>query len=245
MEGQQVFAEAWGPGAHWLLHHLPTLIGADDDPSALIAQEPLVERMQRRAGWLRMGRTHAVFEAALPTVIEQKVTGLEAKRSYFALVKMAGEPAPGPFGLMLPPHPAAIAAMPYHSMHPLGLEKRRADIVRHIATNAGRLEETSKMPLDAAYRRLLAIPGIGQWTAAEVASSALGDVDAVSVGDYHLKNIVCYAFTGEPRGTDERMLELLEPYRGQRGRVVRMIKLTCKMPPRFGPRMPIRSFARD
>ena len=100
------------------------------------------------------------------------------------------------------------------------------------------------MTIADAYARLLAFPGIGPWSAAEVANVALGDPDAVSVGDYHLKNQVSWALAGEPRGTDERMLELLEPWRGHRGRVLRLIGIGAGHAPRFGPRMPTRSFAR-
>jgi hypothetical protein len=40
------------------------------------------------------------------------------------------------------------------------------------------------------------------------------------------------------------MLELLEPFRGQRARVVQLLLATQPAPLRLGPRMPIRSFAR-
>jgi 3-methyladenine DNA glycosylase/8-oxoguanine DNA glycosylase len=66
----------------------------------------------------------------------------------------------------------------------------------------------------------------------------------VSVGDYHLPNIVAWALAGEPRGSDERMLELLEPYRGQRGRVQRLLEASHISPPAFGPRMEARSIDR-
>ena len=100
-----------------------------------------------------------------------------------------------------------------------------------MAGGAGALEP------DAARARLRSIPGIGAWTAAETARSAFGDPDAVSVGDYHLPNLVCWALAGEPRGTDERMLELLEPWRGQRARVVRLLESAGIAPPKYGPRM--------
>ena len=93
------------------------------------------------------------------------------------------------------------------------------------------------MPREDAYRRLRAMPGIGPWTAAEVALRTLGDADAVSVGDFHLPNLVAYALAREPRGTDARMLELLEPYRGQRARVVRLLELSGIWAPRYGPRL--------
>ena len=92
--------------------------------------------------------------------------------------------------------------------------------------------------------RLRALPGMGHWTAAEVALVALGDPDAVSVGDYHLPHVVSWALAAEPRGTDERMLELLEPYRGHRARVLRLLMSGGVVPPRRGPRLPLRDVAR-
>jgi 3-methyladenine DNA glycosylase/8-oxoguanine DNA glycosylase len=81
------------------------------------------------------------------------------------------------------------------------------------------------------------VPGIGPWTIAEVGRVAYGDPDAVSVGDYHLPNLVAWALAGEPRADDARMLELLEPYRGQRGRVQRLLEASGIRIPRYGPRM--------
>jgi 3-methyladenine DNA glycosylase/8-oxoguanine DNA glycosylase len=81
-----------------------------------------------------------------------------------------------------------------------------------------------------------AIPGIGVWTSAEVAARALGDADAVSYGDVHVAPNVVYALTGETDGTDERLAELLEPWPGHRGRVVRLVELTGISRPARGPR---------
>ena len=92
-------------------------------------------------------------------------------------------------------------------------------------------------------RRLGAIRGIGPWSVNNVAMLAVGDADAVNVGDYWLKHIVSFALTGEARGTDERMLELLEPWRGQRGRVCRLLLAGAPRPPRFGHRPPLRRLA--
>ena len=81
---------------------------------------------------------------------------------------------------------------------------------------------------------------MGAWTAAEVMKVALGDPDAVSVGDYNLPNQVAWVLAGEPRADDERMFALLEPYRGQRARAIRLIEFG-RRPPRYGPRRPVRA----
>jgi 3-methyladenine DNA glycosylase/8-oxoguanine DNA glycosylase len=74
---------------------------------------------------------------------------------------------------------------------------------------------------------------------------ALGDPDAVSVADAHLSNLVAFALTGKPRGTDEQMLELLAPWAGHRARVIRLLERSGITPPRYGPRVAPRDLARD
>jgi len=55
--------------------------------------------------------------------------------------------------------------------------------------------------------------------------------------------VVSWALAGEPRGSDERMLDLLEPYRGHRARVLRLLLVGGVHQPRFGPRRPLRRLA--
>lgn len=239
--GTGVRVRAWGSGASWALEAAPGMIGYDDDPAGFRAHHPVVRELHRAFAGLRLGRTGAVVETLVPSIIEQKVTGIEARRSYARLVRRFGEPAPGPAGLTLPPGAEQLASVPYHEFHPLGIERRRADTIRRVCARASRLEEVSSMEPDAARRRLTAIEGVGPWTAAEVARVALGDPDAVSVGDYHLPHVVAWVLAGEARADDARMLALLEPYRGQRARAIRLIELSGSVPPRRGPRAPLRS----
>jgi 3-methyladenine DNA glycosylase/8-oxoguanine DNA glycosylase len=206
-----------------------------------VAAHPVVRNLQRRHAGLRLPRTRRIFHALVPTILEQKVTGTEAVRAYAALLRSHGEPAPGPGGLLLPPSPEALAGLPYHAFHPLGVERRRAEVIRRAAARAEWLEAAETA--EEAGRRLASLSGIGPWSVAEVLRSAFGDPDAVSVGDYHIPSSVAWALAGERRGTDERMLELLEPYRGQRGRVQRLLEVGRVTAPRFGPRMAPRSIA--
>jgi 3-methyladenine DNA glycosylase/8-oxoguanine DNA glycosylase len=241
VEDRTVAVRAWGPGAEWLVENVPDLLGEHDDRDSFQPSPgPLRDLHQRLAG-LRIIRTQAVVEAMVPSILEQKVNGLDARRAYRELVRSLGEPAPGPLPLMLPPEPRRLAELPYTAFHPFGVEQRRAETVRRAARHSRALEAASAMEPLAARRRLGALPGIGPWTVSEVARVALGDPDAVSVGDFHLPHLVSWALAGEPRGTDARMLELLEPYRGQRGRVIRLLELAGPWPPRFGPRMAIHS----
>lgn len=247
LQGTRLEAEAWGPGAERTLEALPALLGLDDDPTGFDPSlHPVVAAQARVRPLLRIGWTSAIFEALLPAILEQKVTGREAVAALRGLIDRHGEPAPGSiagtYRLRLHPAPEVLAALPYHAFHPLGVEQRRADVIRRVALGATRLERLAQLPGTrrevgaSAARTLETIPGIGVWTAAEVTLRALGNPDAVSVNDFHLKNLVSYALAGEPRGTDERMLELLAPWPGHRARVVRLLKMSRFEAPRYGPR---------
>ncbi len=244
LDGDQLRVEAWGPGAEWLCANAATLVGEDRDDAGFEPRHPLLAELQCRHRGVRIPRTAAVFEAAVPAILEQKVIGLQARQAYRRLLLELGEAAPGPLPLRLAPAPAVLAATPYWVFHPWGVEQRRAETVIRAARHASRLEEAAAMAPADALRRLTALPGMGAWTAAEIAVAALGDPDAVSVGDYHLRNLVSWALAGEPRGTDERMLELLEPYRGHRARVVQLLELAGIAAPRRGPRLALSPIAR-
>jgi len=204
---------------------------------------PLLRELHRRYAGLRILRTEAVFETLVPTVLEQKVPGAEAVHAYRRLISRLGEPAPGPVPLVVPPSPERLSTTPYWTFHEFGVERRRAEVIQSAAQRASRLEALCALPLDGAYRKLRGLPGIGPWSAAEIGAIAFGDPDAVSVGDYHLPHLVSWVLRRQPRGSDELMLELLEPYRGHRARVIRLLMLSGLQPPRYGPRLPLRRIA--
>jgi len=234
-----VRAQAWGPGAHWLAACAPGMCGALDSLEGFQpSRHPAVSKLAHRMPGMRLCRTERVLDALVPAILEQKVTGAEARRAWAGLVRRFGEPAPGPVDLLVAPDPARLRTITIATWHRLGVERKRAETIRRVAMVAPRLEVTT----DGAElrRRMLAVPGVGPWTAAEVAVVALGDPDAVSVGDYHLPHAVTWTLAGEPRGDDERMLELLAPFAGHRGRVVRLIEAGGAMAPRRGPRLTLR-----
>jgi 3-methyladenine DNA glycosylase/8-oxoguanine DNA glycosylase len=219
-----ILVDAWGPGAEWLIQRAPELCGALDNPDGFQPDQPLLRQLVHSHPGLRIGRTAAVFEAAMIVTLEQRVATRDAWRSWWLLVRALSEPAPGPLpGLWAPPAPERIARTPYEVFHRFGIERRRADVMRRLAMVARRLEETVSLSLEIAYRRFRAVTGVGPWTAARIALIALGDPDAVAVGDLHIPHLVSWRLAGEPRGSDERMLELLEPFRGHRGRVIRLL----------------------
>lgn len=233
--GDAVEAAAWGPGAEWLLDGVPELLGAADAPDGLVPRHRVVRELVLRRRGLRIGRTRRVFEALVPAVMEQKVLGLEAFRAWRYLLRRFGEPAPGAPHMRVPPPPEVWIRIPSWEWHRSGLEAVRARTIIGAARVAARLEE------DPSEARLRSLPGVGVWTAAEVRQRAVGDADAVSVGDYNLPGLVGWALAGR-KVDDAGMLELLEPYAGHRYRVTRLLETSGLRPPRRGPRLPVRDY---
>ncbi|MCE9621649.1 MAG: DNA-3-methyladenine glycosylase 2 family protein [Actinomycetia bacterium] len=234
--GDELRSQAWGPGGDWMLQRVGAMTGANDPGYVFTEAHPAITSAQRDHPRLRFGASFTLYHELLPTVLGQRVTGGEAVNQWRALVQRLGDAAPGPTDLRLPPAPDALAAQPAWWFHPIGIEAKRAEPLRQLGKHASKLWQWAELaPTDAAAKLAL-LPGIGAWTIGSALGSALGDADSVAVGDFHLKNIVGYALAGRARSTDEEMLRLLEPYRGQRGRVVRLLLAAGHTAPKFGPR---------
>jgi 3-methyladenine DNA glycosylase/8-oxoguanine DNA glycosylase len=240
-----VDAEAWGPGSSWLLERLDSLIGVSDCGHRFIDAHPVVMRAQRNHPGLRLGASGTLYHDLLPTVLAQRITAGEAVLQWRRLCEHLGARAPGPFpNLLVPPCPQRLARTPSWWFHPLGVERSRAQTLVEIGRHADKFWEWAAAGSTIAAQKLALIRGVGEWTIGVVLGLSLGEPDAVAVGDYHLKNTVAYALAGEPRAADERMVELLEPYRGQRGRVVRLLQLDGHGAPKYGPRQRVLPMAR-
>ncbi len=239
-------AIAAGPGADHALEHVGDLVGLHDDRSGFDpGRHEVVARFDRRLPGFRIGRTRCVADVLAPTILAQKVTGREAVRSFHHLVRVADRPAPRGPGLpdlLLPPSAEWWAHTPTWQYTAAGVDESRARTLITAHRRIDRLEEAVAMDAAAARVRLTALRGIGPWTAAIVERLARGDPDAVEVGDYHLPNTVAWNLAREPRADDERMLALLAPFAGHRGRVARLCELAGSFAPRRGPRHPVRRF---
>ncbi len=235
-----VEVEAWGPGDAWAIDHAPAFLGcADTDACEFAPADPLLRSLARECRGMRLTSLSHTLDFGVCTIIEQRVTSLEARRSWRALVYRYGEPAPGPFDLRVPPSADVIAHIPDWKWRRLGIEGRRSATVRAFARENARVERSTREGVRMLDARLRSIRGIGIWTAATVTHTVLGDTDAVPVGDWHLPGHVGYALAGERDADDARMLELLEPYRPHRARVWRLIVAAAPAPERRAPRAEI------
>nr|WP_188543930.1 DNA-3-methyladenine glycosylase 2 family protein [Rhodococcus trifolii] len=239
--GDDAHCEAWGPGAAELLETVPGIVGAQDDPDGFAPDHPILKEAHRRFPHFRIGRTNRVMEAMVPAILEQKVHGASAFSAWRYLLRKFGEPAPGPApeGMRVPPPPEVWRRIPSWEFHRANVDPQRSKTIVRAAQYADKLEAITTMNREDAERRLRFVPGIGLWTAAEVTQRALGDADALSVGDYHLATVVGRSLTGKPM-TDDEMVAYMEPLRPHRYRAVRLLEISgTALRPRFGPRTQI------
>lgn len=232
---------AWGSGAQEFIEMLPAMLGREDDDSDFVPQHPTVAAAYQRVPHFRLGRTGLVLEALIPAIIEQRVPGADAFRSWRVLVTKYGTPAPrpAPTGMRVMPPAQVWRHIPSWEFHRANVDPRRAQTVVTCARRASSLERLVSRPTTQAREALMSLPGVGEWTAAETAQRVFGDADAVSVGDYHIPKMIGWTLLGRPVD-DAGMLELLEPMRPHRQRVVRLLEASgLAYEPRRGPRLPV------
>jgi 3-methyladenine DNA glycosylase/8-oxoguanine DNA glycosylase len=239
--GNVADCEVWGSGATEFVERLPAWLGAEDDATGFAPTEPTIAAAYRKAPHLRLGRTDRVLEALVPAVLEQRVAGKDAFRAWRILVTKYGAPAPGPAParMRVPPPAEVWRRVPSWEFHLANVDPSRARTLVGCAQRADALERLTMRPPEEARMALRSVPGVGEWTAAEVAQRAWGDADALSVGDYHLSNVVGSTLLGH-RIDDAEMVELLEPLRPHRHRAVRLLEVSgLARNPRFGARQAI------
>lgn len=238
-----VVAEAWGGGSAWLLERAPHWVGLADDVSGFDPSlNNRIRELWHRHPGLRLPASGVIWQEIVLVLLGQRVTTEEAAKSWNRMCRTWGEPAPGPCDLILPPEPSVISGLHYTDLHKINVERRRAEAILLAAKRANRLEEAATMPIDDAITRLSALPGLGVWTATATALASHGHPDTVLLRDYGMPTLVNYAFTGDAthldpdRGGDDVMCAHLEPWRGHRQRIIRLIYAAGIAAPRRGPR---------
>ncbi len=200
----------------------------------------MVGAAHRKHGGLRPARTGLVMESFVQRVLEPRITTGSAHFAWRCLLRRYGEMPPGlaPEGMRIPPSAAVWRLVPSWEWDRAGVDRSRAAAILRACSYVPPLEEAAATTLPEAMNRLQLVPGVGPWTAAETLQRTLGAADALILGDLHLPVQVGYALTGDPGGTDEQMLQLLQPYAGQRHRAARLILLGGRLPNRRDHRAP-------
>lgn len=237
-----------------VIDRMPVLLGIDElslagweefdellDATADLLPSSVVAARRKHPG-MRLMSTGQLVDELLTVVLEQKVTQRQARASWrwladtFGEASPAGEPAP-----KIAPRPQSIMHIQSWQWHAGWVQPFLARTLKTVASRATALHRLASQPLDDVHAGLMSLPGIGPWTIAETLQRTHGAADLVSVGDFHLAHHIGEALTGK-RTDDAGMLELLEPWRGHRQRLVRLIYASGIRFSRFGPRLAATDF---
>lgn len=180
----------------------------DAEPAALAAafkRDPLLGPLQRRWPGQRLPGAWDGFELAVRGVLGQQISVAAARTLASRLVERYGSPfIDAPEGLQsLFPSPVVLVDAP---LEEIGVTRTRAATLRGLAQACvdGRLHFSAEQGLDAMVASLVALPGIGPWTAHYVAMRALSQPDAFPAGDLVLRKIA-----GGDTPISERALDAL------------------------------------
>ena len=157
----------------------------DADPSQI---DPVLAGLpgETRAG-VRLPSGFDGFEMAVRVILGQQVTVAAARTLTQRLVERFGAPIDTPHAGLnrLFPDAATLAAASPESIGTLGIVRQRVRALQALATEvaAGRIQLHRAAPLQDTLSALLALPGIGEWSAQLIAMRALAWPDAWPASD--------------------------------------------------------------
>jgi len=200
-----------GEFAH-LVRTTRSWLDLDTDTDAIACafdDDPLLGPLVRKRPGLRAVGYPEAFEAAIMTVLGQQVSVAAGGTFGGRLAAAYGSPSPG--GLTLFPTPEAIADAPHEELRgAVGVTRTRAATVQNVARAVvGGLTLDPQRDHAPLRRELLAIPGIGPWSADYLAVRVLRDPDAFAPGDLVVRRAM-----GNPSIREaDRLSQAWRPYR--------------------------------
>lgn len=177
----------------------------------LAAAEPRFALVLRETGPLPLRRREAGYEALLSAIVSQQVSVASASAIW---ARLEGAGLTGR---------AAMAAASDDELRAAGLSRQKARYGRALAQSAVDFEALAALPDAEVVRELVAVPGIGVWTAEIYAMFALGRADVFAPGDLALQEAARLLF-GLPERPGEKalraMAEAWSPWRSVAARAL-------------------------
>jgi DNA-3-methyladenine glycosylase II len=189
----------------------------DDACRHLKRRDRVMKRLIPKFGEARLQSRGDAFTTLARSVIGQQISVKAAQSVWNRFATAAGADSAKPAAALLP---AAVQALPVVSMREAGLSARKAeyllDLARHFADGKVQPRRWQQMDDEAIIDELVAIRGIGRWTAEMFLIFHLMRPDVLPVDDLGLqKAISLNYFSGETvtRAEARDVAEAWAPYR--------------------------------
>ena len=219
--GDSLEVSALGCDPDALLEETLAGLEQDDCYATFATDDSGVFRLHRKNPGLRLLRVPWLYDVTCSAILQQRIRTVDAMRDWRRITLRYGSHAP--LGLRAFPPAEVLAGVPQFELERMGIDAKRAKALLRFAKEMQFVSLRPGVGFAQLRQTLLRVHGIGPWTTETVMGYGAGDTDAAIPGDLHLPHLVCYALAGETEGSDERMMELLEPFRGHRFRIIRLL----------------------
>jgi 3-methyladenine DNA glycosylase/8-oxoguanine DNA glycosylase len=220
-KGATLEVRAFGEDAAKLAEETAAGLRQEDGYRTFTTPDTGVLRLHRLLPGLRVIRVPWLYDMTCSAILQQRIRTVDAMRDWRRITSLYGSPAP--LGLRAFPPSETLAAVPQFALESMGIDAKRAMALLRFAREMRFVSLKPGIDFTQLRHTLLRVAGIGPWTTETVLGYGAGDTDAAIPGDLHLPHLVCYGLAGETEGSDERMMELLEPFRGHRFRIIRLL----------------------
>ena len=177
----------------------------------LAAADPVWAAVLPEIGPLPLRRREDGFAAILGAVVSQQLS-THAADAIARKLQAAGLT-----------DPVAIAAASDEALRACGLSAQKIRYLRGIAAASPDWAALRAMPDDEVLDTLVALPGIGRWTAEIYLKFALGRADAFAAGDLALQEAARILYGLDARPTPAALIEMAEPWRPWRSVAARAL----------------------
>ncbi|MBX3437413.1 MAG: DNA-3-methyladenine glycosylase 2 family protein [Planctomycetaceae bacterium] len=172
--------------------------------------DPVLRRVIDRTGpcTMRKGRRH--FQSLARAIVAQQISSKAAKSIWGRLQDLL---RPGPVNA------ASIANLSVEQLRSVGISPQKAaylhDLAAHVSRGSLQLHRLSRYPDELVIERLIAVKGIGEWTAQMFLMFSLGRLDVFPHGDLGIRTAIrnLYDLPDLPdRMTCQPLVEVWRPY---------------------------------
>jgi DNA-3-methyladenine glycosylase II len=184
----------------WVPERIETAADLAAGAAVLVARAPDFAPVLARVGDVPLRRQPDGFAALLAAIVGQQISTAAAQTIWARLAAAGLDQAP------------ALRAAPDAVLRKAGLSLRKIAYAKGLALADLDYAALRTAPCDAVIERLVALPGVGRWTAEIYACFALGHVDVFPAGDLALQVAAARAFGLPARPSERALRQMAEPW---------------------------------
>jgi len=168
--------------------------------------DPIMRAVIRKAGPFKMNRRHDRFLALALAIVSQQISG-KAARSIWAKLQTIADPL----------SPERLSQFDADGLRPAGLSRQKAsyilDLANHVCDGRLQLNRMGRLSDEDVIEALVAVKGIGVWTAQMFLIFSLGRLDVLPHADLGVRTAIQRLYNLEELPNRETCHRIAAPWR--------------------------------